>query len=117
MAEQTGLSLTWSETPKTGFLMAMLNYVSQQKKTCLRGQTVKHVQFGIPLTLVESNINSKEMSRHDLYSVDWDIEINHSTKESSVNQSTNDIMSTCFKPSYKRCFSARCQVNYHKHMF
>ena len=32
---ETGLSLAWSETPKTGFLVTWLNYEQHHEKTCL----------------------------------------------------------------------------------
>ena len=33
-AEQPGLSLTWSETPKTGFLMTWLNFTEPVTVSC-----------------------------------------------------------------------------------
>ena len=45
VAEQAGLSLTWSETPKTGFLVTRLIYNDHQrdfklpKLTCSAGKT------------------------------------------------------------------------------
>ena len=52
VAEQTGLSLPWSETPKTGFLVARLKYIMRSIHVPLIISTnsiedLKHSTFGM----------------------------------------------------------------------
>ena len=54
VAEQAGLSLTWSQTPKTGFLATGLNYFM----TNLRESYVAEQGFELPIPGLKSDFKS-----------------------------------------------------------
>ena len=57
MAAEAGLSLTWSQTPKTGFLVTMLICIKEHKRLCRRHAVWTSVSVTCPLLLTVPGLN------------------------------------------------------------